>query len=159
MSFPAPFEHAGGQVLPGWIDYNGHLNLAYYIVLFDQATDALFDALDLGLDYRRRRNLGTFVVETHIRYERELLVDERVRVTTQLLAADDKRLHIAHEMFRLDGGERCATQELLFLHVSLVTRRVVPFPPPLKARVEALFAAHSVLPRPDWVGRRVGMPR
>jgi len=157
--FSTPFEHSGDAVLPEWIDYNGHLNLAYYVVLFDRATDALFDLIDLGLDYRRRTSLGTFVVETHNRYERELLVHERVRVTTQLVAADDKRLHLAHEMFRLDGGERCATQELLFLHVSLATRRVVPFPPELKAQVEALRAAHAALPRPDWTGRAVGMPR
>ena len=155
---PAPYEHSGGEVRPEWIDYNGHMNLAYYIVLFDQGTDALFDALDLGLDYRRNRHLGTFVAETHTRYERELLVGERVRVTVQLLAVDDKRLHIAHEMFRLRDGLRSATLESMFLHVNLIERRVVPMPPDLKERVDAAFAAHSSLPQPDWVGHRVQMP-
>ena len=61
-------------MLPEWIDYNGHMNLAYYTVLFDQATDLLFDVLGLGLDYRRDTQMGTFVAETHNRYERELLV-------------------------------------------------------------------------------------
>lgn len=158
MSFPAPYEHSGGEVLPEWIDYNGHMNLAYYIVLFDQGTDALFDALDLGLDYRRTRNLGTFVAEMHTRYERELLVGEKVRVTVRLLDVDDKRLYVGHEMFRLKDGLRSATLETMFLHVSLVERRVVPMPLDLKARVDATFAAHSKLARPDWIGRRVGMP-
>ena len=88
MSFPAPFDRFRGEVLPEWIDYNGHMNLAYYTVLFDQATDLLFDELGLGLDYRRDRKLGTFVAETHNLYERELLVGARVRVATQIIAID-----------------------------------------------------------------------
>ncbi len=158
MSIAAPYELSGGEVKPEWIDYNGHMNLAYYIVLFDQATDALFDELDLGLDYRRSRNLGTFVAETHTRYERELLVGERVRVAVQILAVDDKRMHVAHEMFRLKDGLRSATLESMFLHVDLGARRVMPYPPDLKARVDAAAAAHARLPRPDWIGRRVSMP-
>ena len=86
-AFPAPFDRYRGEVLPEWIDINGHMNLAYYTVLFDYATDQLFDVLDLGLAYRRRTDLGTFVTETHNRYERELLVGEKVRVTIQILSA------------------------------------------------------------------------
>jgi acyl-CoA thioester hydrolase len=157
--FPAPFDRYQGEVLPEWIDINGHMNLAYYTVLFDYATDLMFDVLDLGRRYRMATDHGTFVTETHNRYERELLVGEKVRVTIQILFADDKRLHLAHEMFRLDNGERAATQELLFLHVSLAARRVTPFPPGLHARVHAAAAAHATLPRPDWIGRHVGAPR
>jgi acyl-CoA thioester hydrolase len=119
----------------------------------------MFDELDLGLAYRRRTDLGTFVTETHNRYERELLVGDKVRVAIQILFADDKRLHLAHEMFRRDNGERAATQELLFLHVDLKARRVCPFPPELHVRVHAAAAAHAALPRPDWVGRPVGVRR
>ena len=158
MNIPAPFDRFEGEVLPEWIDYNGHMNLAYYTVLFDQATDLLFDELGLGLDYRRTTQLGTFVAETHNRYERELLVGARVRVTIQVIAADDKRLHLAHEMFALEGGHRTSTQELMFLHVDLAARRVCPFPEDLRRRVAAAAAAHATLPRPDWVGRRILMP-
>ena len=157
--FPTPYDRFEGEVRPEWIDINGHMNLAYYTVLFDYATDMLFAELDLGADYRRRTDLGTFVTETHNRYERELLVGEKVRVTIQILFADDKRLHLAHEMFRLDDGLRAATQELLFLHVDLKARRVTPFPAELKARVRTAATAHAHLPRPDWVGRHVGMSR
>lgn len=158
MTIPAPFARYEGEVLPEWIDWNGHLNLAYYVVLFDKGTDVLFEELGLGLAYRRETDRGTFVVETHNRYERELLVGERVRISTQIVATDDKRLHLAHEMFRLKDGLRAATQELLFLHVDLVARRVCPFPPDLRARVDDAAAAHAVLPRPDWVGGRIAMP-
>ena len=160
MSFPAPFDRFRGEVLPEWIDYNGHMNLAYYTVLFDQATDLLFDELGLGLDYRRDRKLGTFVAETHNLYERELLVEARVRVATQIIASDAKRMHIGHEMFALNGshaGERAATQELMFLHVDLAARRVCPFPPDMYERVSAAAAAHGGLPYPAWSGRRIAM--
>jgi acyl-CoA thioester hydrolase len=158
MSVPAPFERFEGEVLPEWIDYNGHMNLAYYTVLFDQATDLLFDVLGLGLDYRRDTRQGTFVAETHNRYERELLVGARVRIATRILAADDKRLHLAHEMFALAGGKRAATQELMFLHVDLAARRVTPFPGDLRRRIAAAAAAHATLPLPEWAGRRIAMP-
>ncbi len=159
MNVPVPFERFEGEVLPEWIDYNGHMNLAYYTVLFDQATDLLFDELGLGLDYRRDTLRGTFVAETHNLYERELLVGARVRIATRILGADDKRLHLGHEMFALAGDHRTATQELMFLHVDLAARRVSPFPEELRRRIAAWATAHAALPRPGWVGRRIAMPR
>jgi len=159
MSFPAPFARYRGAVLPEWIDYNGHMNLAYYTVLFDGATDALFDELGLGLDYRQNRKLGTFVAETHNLYERELLVGAQVRIATQILGLDDKRLYVGHEMFALEGGHRAATQELMFLHVDLAQRRVSPFPPDMYARVADAAVAHAALPRPSWIGRHIAMPQ
>jgi acyl-CoA thioester hydrolase len=158
MKIPAPFERYEGEVLPEWIDANDHMNLAYYTVLFDYATDALFDAIGIGREYKNSNNKGTFVVETHNSYERELLVDDRVRVSTQILAMDAKRLHLAHEMFMITSGQRAATQELMFLHVDLLARRVEPFPHEVRERVAAAVAAHVHLPRPDWVGRRLAMP-
>ena len=158
MSFPAPFEGFRGEVKPEWIDYNGHMNLAYYTVLFDGATDLLFDEFGLGLDYRRDRKLGTFVAETHNLYERELLVGAAVRVATQILGFDEKRLHVGHEMFAEATGERAATQELMFLHVDLAARRVCPFPEDMVRRIGPAAAAHIALPRPGSTGRRIAMP-
>jgi len=128
MSIPAPFDRYRGEVLPEWIDANEHMNLAYYTVLFDYATDALFDAIGIGRQYKDSTNKGTFAVETHNLYERELLVGERVRISTLILALDD-----------------------------LSTRRVEPFPDDVRERVAAAGAAHAHLPRPDWVGRRIAM--
>jgi acyl-CoA thioester hydrolase len=128
-------------------------------VLFDYATDALFDALGIGRQYKDRTGNGTFAVETHNLYERELLLGDRVRVATQILGMDSKRLHLAHEMFMFANGQRAATQELMYLHVGLSTRRVVPFPDGVRERVAAAAASHAHLPRPDWAGRRIVMPR
>jgi acyl-CoA thioester hydrolase len=158
MSFPTPFDRYEGEVLPEWIDANGHMNLAYYIVLFDYATDALFDAIGIGRRYKDATNHGTFVAETHNLYERELLVGEQVRVATQILGSDSKRLHLAHEMFSLANGERAATQELMYLHIDLAARRVVPWLPEAREPVDAAVKAHAGLATPDWVGRRIAMP-
>jgi acyl-CoA thioester hydrolase len=159
MSIPAPFDRYEGEVVPEWIDANDHMNLAYYTVLFDYATDALFDAIGIGRQYKDRTNHGTFVVETHNLYERELLLGDRVRISTQILATDSKRLYLAHEMFMIANEQRAATQELLYLHVDLGARRVVPFPNGVRQRVAAAAAAHAHLPRPDWTGRPIVMPR
>jgi acyl-CoA thioester hydrolase len=155
----APFDRYCGEVRPEWIDLNGHMNLAYYTVLFDYATDLLFDTIGIGREYKDATGHGTFVVETHNLYEDELLAGEQVRVATQILGADDKRLHLAHEMFRLADGGRSATQELMFLSIDLGRRRVVPFLPAALERVAAAAAAHAGLPRPNWVGRRLAIPK
>ena len=158
MSIAAPFDDYRGEVLPEWIDLNGHMNLAYYTVLFDYATDLLFEAISIGRGYKDATGHGTFVVETHNLYENELLVGEQVRVVSQILGADDKRLHLAHEMFRLGDGRRAATQELMFLSIDLGRRRVVSFLPGARDNVAEAVAAHAALPRPGWVGRRLAMP-
>jgi acyl-CoA thioester hydrolase len=157
-TLPAPFARYEGEVQPEWIDLNGHMNLAYYTVLFDYATDLLFEAIGIGQQYKDETGHATFVVETHNRYERELLVGERVRVESQILGVDRKRIHLAHEMFRLAGGVRAATQELMFLSIDLTRRRVVPFLPEAWARVAAAATAHTGLPRPDWAGGRIELP-
>jgi acyl-CoA thioester hydrolase len=158
VTVPAPFDRYRGKVLPEWIDLNGHMNLAYYTVLFDYATDLLFETIGIGREYKDASGHGTFVVETHNLYERELLVGEQVRVVTQILGADDKRTHLAHEMYSLADGRRAATQELMFLSIDLGLRRVVPFLAVARNSVAAAAAAHAALPRPDWVGRRIAMP-
>jgi acyl-CoA thioester hydrolase len=154
----APFGRYEGEVLPEWIDMNGHMNLAYYTVLFDYATDLLFETIGIGREYKDTTGHGTFVVETHNCYERELLVGARVQVASQILGADEKRIHLGHEMFRLADGERAATQELLFLSIDLALRRVVPFLADAQAQLAAAVAAHALLPRPRWAGRRIALP-
>lgn len=155
---PAPFTGFEAAVRSEWIDENGHMNLAYYVVLFDGATDLLWDAIGLGEGYRQRTRHGTFAVETHTLYRAELLLGDRAEVATQLLGVDDKRLHLAHEMRRTDTGLLVAQQEIMLLHVSLETRRVVPFLPEIAQAAREAAQAHAGLPVPDWIGRRIAMP-
>jgi acyl-CoA thioester hydrolase len=147
-----------GVVLPEWIDVNGHMNMAYYVVLFDQATDLMYDTLGIGQAYREATGNSTFTAETHTRYEREVHVGERVRVTLHLLDVDPKRLHYFLEMFHAEGGHRVATQELLGLHIDLSVRRVAPMPPALYSGIQAVARAYASKPVPRGVGRRISMP-
>jgi acyl-CoA thioester hydrolase len=147
-----------GSVRPEWIDANGHMNLAYYVVLFDLATDTLYDTLGLGQAYRDATGNSTFTAETHTIYEREVRVGERVRITSYLLGADAKRLHYFHEMFHAEGGHRVATQELIGLHIDLRVRRTAPFAPAVLERLQAAVQARAGEPLPDGVGRRIAMP-
>lgn len=154
---PAPFTGHAAVVRPEWIDENGHMNMAYYVVVFDGAIDHLWSAIGLGAPYREVTQHGTFAAESHIIYRAELLLGDRVQVSTQILAADSKRIHLAHEMRRADGIV-AAQQEVMLLHVSLTSRRVVPFLPEAAGTVAAAARAHAALSRPDWVGRRLAMP-
>ena len=154
----APFPSTPGAVRPEWIDHNGHLNLAYYIVLFDEATDALWQAIGLGEAYRTRTGCGTFAVETHTLYLGELLEGDTTRAVSWVLGADAKRLHIAHELLRQEDGTVAARQELMYLTVDLAARRSVPWPPNTLKSLLAAVASHATVATPDWVGRRIAMP-
>ena len=155
IQFPVVHE---ATVLPEWIDYNGHMNLAYYVVVFDQATDVLYDRLGIWLPYREATGNSCFTVETHTIYEQEVNVGDRLRVHTRLLGADAKRLHYFHEMFHIEGGYRAAVQELMALHVDLSTRRTAPFPPDRAAAIQAALASSAALPMPKEAGQRIAMP-
>ena len=155
---PAPFGSSPGRVRPEWIDHNGHLNLAYYVVLFDEATDALWNAIGLGEAYRARTGFGTFAVETHTLYIAELVEGDETRAESLVLGADSKRLHIAHELYRVRDGAVAARQELMYLTVDLATRRSVAWPADTYEGLQAAVAAHAGAAQPGWVGRRVAIP-
>ena len=146
-------------VRPDWIDSNGHLNLAYYVVVFDLATDKLYAALGVGDDYRAASGNSCFTAETHTLYEREVRLGDRLLVRTWLLGADAKRLHYFHEMFHVDSGERSAAQELMALHIDMRVRRVAPFPEEQRAALARAVARYAPVEPPKGAGRRIAMPR
>ncbi|WP_135075840.1 thioesterase family protein [Terasakiella sp. SH-1] len=111
-----------------WIDYNGHMNVAYYVLVFDHATDTALNVLKLGDNYRKKGNNSFFVVETHVTYEQEVKKDELLVVKTKLLGYDTKRLHLFHEMFVKDGDVRCASNEVMALHVDMDRRKAAEIP-------------------------------
>jgi acyl-CoA thioester hydrolase len=157
--FFAPFVSSAMRVEPQWIDYNGHLNMAYYHVLFDRAVDEVFSLVGLSRDYTETRRASTFAAECHILYKRELTEGNLVRVTAQLIDFDDKRLHYYLEMRHANEGWLAATSENLSLHVDMVRRRVAPFPPDILANLALMKAAHSMMPLPTAIGRSIGIPK
>lgn len=157
--FFAPFVSSAMRVEPQWIDYNGHLNMAYYHVLFDRAVDEVLSLMGLDRDYLETRHASTFAAECHVLYKRELTESDMVRVTAQLVAFDDKRLHYYMEMRHANEGWLAATSENMSLHVDMTTRRVTPFPADILANIALMKAAHSMMPLPATIGRIIGMPK
>jgi acyl-CoA thioester hydrolase len=147
------------QVERGWIDYNGHLNMAYYNVLFDRAVDEALDLLGCGIEYVNTRRHSCFTVEVHVRYLRELNAGDPVRVTFQLLNFDIKRIHYFEQLIHATEGWVSATSENMAVHVDMTARKSAPFPEDVSAALAGMHATHARLPRPEAVGRRIAMPR
>ena len=144
-------------VRPEWIDNNGHMNMGYYVVVFDLATDEWMRVIGLDADHRRTHQVTTFCLEAHVTYHREVQEGDPLRFTTRLLAYDAKRIHYIHEMFHGDAGYLAATNELMSLHVSQKTRRGAPMAAEILERLGRIQHAHDRLPRPPQVGRVMGL--
>jgi len=155
--FFAPFVSSVMRVEPQWIDYNGHLNMAYYNVLFDRAVDETYELIGVGAAYVASRRQSIFTAEVHVRYLRELRAGDPVRVTFQLLDYDAKRLHYFEQLFHAEGGWVSATSENLSLHVDMTSKKTVAFPREVAARLAEMKGSHALLPVPEAAGRRIGM--
>jgi acyl-CoA thioester hydrolase len=157
-AFFAPFVSSVMRVEPGWIDYNGHLNMAYYNVLFDRAVDEVYELIGCGPAYLEQTRHSPFTAEAHIRYLRELRAQDPVRVTFQLLDYGAKRLHYFEQLHHAEEGWLSATSESMVLHVDMIAKKTAPFPDFIAARLDRMKAAHAHLPVPEGAGRRIAMP-
>jgi len=141
-----------------WVDYNGHLRDAFYMLIFSFATDALIDEIGLPDAVRRARGRSIYTLEAHINYLHEIKEGAQVRVEMRLLAHDAKRLHLYLEMFADDGAEPVAASEQMLLHVDTGGPRSVAFDDDVAARVQALATAHAALPPARYAGHVIGLP-
>ncbi|HKY95634.1 MAG TPA: thioesterase family protein [Kiloniellales bacterium] len=152
------YHFDGGKVLPAWIDWNGHMNVAYYVLAFDQAVDAQFDAMGLDSEERETTGCSMFAAEMHLLWKKELSEDEPIAITFQFLDFDEKRVHSILHMYHGSAGYLAATCELMQLSVDLNARRSVPWSPKVLSRLQNLYAPQQGLPRPAEVGRVMGVP-
>lgn len=140
-----------------WLDYNEHMNVAYYLKAFDDAGEGMTLLIGMGADYTRRTHNSWVALESHITFQNEALLGDELRILTRVLDFDEKKMHIFQEMYR--GQELLATHEQLGLHFDTAARRGSPFTPEVRASLEALHAAQATLPRPPASGRSVGIRR
>ena len=147
-----------GKVLPEWIDVNDHMNVAFYILAFDQAVDSLWEIFGITQDYINITSGSTFAVESHITWQREFSVDEPYFITSQLLAYDKKRIHQFMRMYHAEKHYLASTAEWLNLHVDLETRRVSPWPNAILNQIAA-FAAQQQQDTewPDEAGKKMSL--
>lgn len=154
-----PLRSPTARVLPEWIDYNGHMNLAYYVLAIDQAMDTIFDRLGIGVALVESRKMGPMTLVNQIHYLDELLEGQEFFCDLQLLDADHKRMHYFVRMHHMANGTISATYEGITMNVDLVARRSTAYPPDVRAQVDALMAAHAGLPRPAEVGAKIAIRR
>ncbi|NMX28007.1 thioesterase [Pseudomonas sp. WS 5406] len=146
------------KILPDWVDYNGHLRDAFYLLIFSYATDALMDTLGLDSENREASGHSLFTLELHLNYLHEVKLGAEVEVHTQLIAHDAKRLHLYHSLHLVGEGRELAGNEQMLLHVDLAGPQSAPFAGATLEKLTALSQEHADLPRPALLGRVIGLP-
>lgn len=146
------------KILPDWVDYNGHLRDAFYLLIFSYAADALMDTLGLDGENREASGHSLFTLELHLNYLHEVKLGAEVEVHTQLIAYDAKRLHLYHSLHRVGDDKELAGNEQMLLHVDLAGPQATLFTEATLQRLAAISAAQAELPRPALLGRVIGLP-
>jgi carnitine 3-dehydrogenase len=151
----APLVMYQGQVLPGWIDYNGHMTESRYYFVNSETVDNFLRTIGAGLDYVAGGH-SFYSAETHIRHLGEAKLGDQVRGELQIISADEKRFR---SFVRVMVGDTCvATIEQLCLHVDMKAGKTVPAAPEVWGKLQAIAAAHAGLPLPEGAGRAIGQP-
>ncbi|GEM_PF-43695 len=142
-----------------WIDFNGHMNMAYYVLLFDQALTNFLESHDLGLAYVRDSGKSLFALENHVTYQHELKQGEPIRVHFQLLDVDSKFIHYFMRLFHRDMATASATMEQISLHVNMANRMPARFGEKDMARLLDTLDRHREIGRPREMGRSIAIRR
>ena len=152
-------EVVRGTVLPEWIDVNDHMNVAYYVLAFDQAVDSLWEKFGITEDHINVSSSSTFAVECHITWQRELALDAPFVITSQLLAYDDKRIHQFMRMYHAEQHYLAATAEWLNLHVDLNVRKVSPWPDAIRDKIAEFAGLQDDWGWPVEAGKKMSVPQ
>lgn len=145
---------------PSFLDHNGHVNMAYHLVLADRALDMAFSRFKAGPDFGAERGLTTFAGEMHVRYLLEMNERDVIVGRVLLVEADAKRVRWAVELVRRPDGAVVTTVEGVSLAISVATRKVSPFPDDIQTLIAATVErCRSEVAKLDWLGRKVGMRR
>ncbi len=159
MSNRGAYQVTGLRVKPEWMDYNGHMNMAYYVVLFDQCIDEVFEGFGLGPDYIKARGGSYYTLEMHVHYLREVHLDDPLRVSLHLLDYDAKRCHFFQQMYHQTEGSLVALSEFMCMHIDMKAKKASPFPEDILAHIEAMYREHKDLPRPEQIGHVMAIRR
>ena len=110
-----------------WVDYNSHLNMAYYVLIFDKAWEVMLEKFQMGETSAKTTKKSTMVVETHTTYNNEVKENEEVNINLIFFDHDKKRLHYKFEMIEKNSKKLSSTIEMISLYVDLKERRVAEF--------------------------------
>ena len=146
------------EIKSEWLDYNGHMNVAYYVLAFDLAVEELLLSIGLGEENAKKTGISTMALESHITYDREVTLGQDVEFRMQLVDHDHKRVHLYLEMHvKGSSGYLASTLEQLSMCVDLNKRKSESFPDAVHEKIKALSQEQAHLKRPDNIGRKIGI--
>jgi acyl-CoA thioester hydrolase len=146
------------EIKPEWLDYNNHMNVAYYVLVFDHAFEELLLSLGLGEEGAKTTGISTMALESHITYDQEVSLGQELDIRMQLVDHDHKRMHLYLEMYVKGGsGYLASTLEQISMCVDLNKRKSVSFPDEVMAKIKTLSQQQSHLERPNNIGRKIGI--
>lgn len=140
-----------------WMDYNGHMNIAYYTVALDKTMDEFFAGLGIGESFARRENRSTFMLQNHTRYLHEIREGQKFSSYLQMLGLDKKRFHAFVSLVHADGATRLAVSEIIGIHMDLETRQPAEFPDATFVAMSSILEEHQALPMPKFAGSQIGI--
>lgn len=146
-------------VLPDWIDYNRHMNVAYYVLVFDNALDVFLDDIGLTREYRDGANCTVYVLETHVTYLQEVHEGDPLEMSLRVLDCDEKRMHLFLEMRHRDKGFLAATSEQMILHIDQAGPKACAMPPAIQSALRQNKTLYEDIPVPVQAGATVGIRR
>ncbi|USG60621.1 thioesterase family protein [Sneathiella marina] len=147
------------SVLTEWIDYNNHMNVAFYVLIFDQSLDVFLDEIGLTREYRESANCTVYVLETHVTYLQEVHEGDPLEMTVRVIDCDEKRMHLFLEMYHRDKGYLAATSEQMIMHLDKTGPSAAPMPAAMQAALEANKALYKETPAPKQSGNVIGIRR
>lgn len=157
--FEAPLSFERQNVASEWVDFNGHMNVAYYVVAFDRCVDDMYNRLGIGPAQMVETNCSVFTLEAHINYLQEVVEGDPLKVEGRLMDYDQKRVHAYFEMFHGADGHIVAAMEQIGLHVDMQVRKPASFSEAAMSSLGAMHTAHRELPDARYAGRVIGIPR
>ena len=148
------------KIKPEWLDYNNHMNVAYYVLVFDLAFEELLLSLGLGEDRAKKTGISTMTLESHITYDQEVSHGQNVEIQMHLVDHDHKRMHLYLEMYvKGISGYLASTLEQISMCVDLNERKSASFPVEVMEKIKDLSQQQSNLEGPDNIGRKIGIRR
>ena len=155
-----PFKSKKRKVKKGWIDYNGHMNVAYYTLAFDEAIDEFLEKeVGIGPSFIQEANQGSYALQTQYRYLKELLRDNYFYISIFVADFSAKRMHLMSEIIGVDSTEIYATCETIMVNVDLVKRRSCDYPKPVCEKLLSLYIASKELRSSISIGQPIGLKK
>ena len=140
-----------------WIDHNDHMNLAYYLMAFYEATNTLSLYLGMDREFKDRTHTVSFLAGMHFSYKREVCLNAPLNFFSRIISFDKKRVHFWHEMYHAEENYLAATCEMLSLNIDTQLRRVTDMPDELLTTLERVRKSHGRLPTPEGIGSSISI--